>query len=307
MSDALSVGRRVLGIEARALEHLSASLGEALAQAVVRRSGMTGRVFCPGVAKSGHVARKIAATLASTGRPAIFVHATEASHGDLGMIGPEDAILALSKSGETRELADVVAYAMTARADSALGRAADILLLLPDAPEATPQVDAPTTSTTLQIALGDALAVALLERRGFTAQDFRVFHPGGKLGAMLRTVRDLMHGADELPLVTGDVSMQQALLEMTQRRFGCVGVTDGSGALQGLITDGDLRRHMEGLMAHSAAEVMTPAPKTVTPDTLAAEALKLMNEARITVLFVVDEGRPVGIVHVHDLLRAGVI
>ena len=168
-------------------------------------------------------------------------------------------------------------------------------------------MDAPTTSTTLQIALGDALAVALLERRGFTAQDFRVFHPGGKLGAMLRTVRDLMHGADELPLVTGDVSMQQALLEMTQRRFGCVGVTDGSGALQGLITDGDLRRHMEGLMAHSAAEVMTPAPKTVTPDTLAAEALKLMNEARITVLFVVDEGRPVGIVHVHDLLRAGVI
>ena len=240
MSDALSVGRRVLGIEARALEHLSASLGEAFEQAVGRLSDLTGRVICTGVGKSGHVARKIAATLASTGRPAIFVHATEASHGDLGMIGPEDAILALSKSGETRELADVVAYAkrfgapliaMTARADSALGRAADILLLLPDAPEATPQVDAPTTSTTLQIALGDALAVALLERRGFTAQDFRVFHPGGKLGAMLRTVRDLMHGADELPLVTGDVSMQQALLEMTQRRFGCVGVTDGSGAL----------------------------------------------------------------------------
>ncbi|WP_296816257.1 KpsF/GutQ family sugar-phosphate isomerase [Brevundimonas sp.] len=316
MSDALTVGRRVLEIEARALEQLSASLGEAFEQAVSRLSDLTGRVICTGVGKSGHVARKIAATLASTGRPAIFVHATEASHGDLGMIGPEDAILALSKSGETRELADVVAYAkrfgapliaMTARAESALGRAADILLLLPDAPEATPQVDAPTTSTTLQIALGDALAVALLERRGFTAQDFRVFHPGGKLGAMLRTVRDLMHGADELPLVTGDVSMQQALLEMTQRRFGCVGVTDGSGRLEGLITDGDLRRHMEGLMAHSAAEVMTPAPKTVTPDTLAAEALKLMNEARITVLFVVDQGRPVGIVHVHDLLRAGVI
>jgi len=273
-------------------------------------------VICTGVGKSGHVARKIAATLASTGRPAIFVHATEASHGDLGMIGPQDAILALSKSGETRELADVVAYAkrfgapllaMTARADSALGRAADILLLLPDAPEATPQVDAPTTSTTLQIALGDALAVALLERRGFTAQDFRVFHPGGKLGAMLRTVRDLMHGSDELPLVGGDAAMQEALLEMTRRRFGCVGVTGADGRLEGLITDGDLRRHMEGLMSHAAGEVMTPSPKTVTPDTLAAEALKLMNEARITVLFVVEDGRPVGVLHVHDLLRAGVI
>ena len=256
-----------------------------------------------------------AATLASTGKPAIFVHATEASHGDLGMIGQDDAVLALSKSGETKELADVVAYAkrfgipllgMTARAESALGRAADILLQLPDAPEAAADVDAPTTSTTLQIALGDALAVALLERRGFTATDFRVFHPGGKLGAVLRTVADLMHTGAELPLVPADTTMPQALLVMTEKRFGCVGVTDGEW-LAGLITDGDLRRHMDGLMGHTAGEVMTANPKVATPDTLAGEALKLMNDLSITVLFVVDQGRPVGILHVHDVLRAGVL
>lgn len=316
MTAPLEVGRRVLRTEAEALSRMADGLGEAFVKAVDTLAGLSGRVICTGVGKSGHVARKIAATLASTGRPAIFVHATEASHGDLGMIGPDDAVLALSKSGETRELADVIAYAkrfgapligMTARAESALGRQSDILLLLPDAPEATGQVDAPTTSTTLQIALGDALAVALLERAGFTAQDFRVFHPGGKLGAMLRTVADLMHGSDELPLIGADQPMQQALLVMSEKRFGSVGVTDGSGALVGMITDGDLRRHMDGLMTHSAAEVMTQGPRTVEAGTLAAEALKLMNEMRITVLFVVDGGKPVGILHVHDLLRAGVI
>ncbi len=316
MTAAIEVGQRVLRTEAEALIAMAEGLGEPFARAVETLAGLSGRVICTGVGKSGHVARKIAATLASTGRPAMFVHATEASHGDLGMIGPDDAVLALSKSGETRELADVIAYAkrfgapligMTARADSALGRQSDILLLLPDAPEATGQVDAPTTSTTLQIALGDALAVALLERAGFTAQDFRVFHPGGKLGAMLRTVGDLMHGADELPLIHQDAPMQDALLIMSEKRFGSVAVVDADGALVGMITDGDLRRHMDGLMSHTAGAVMTRAPRTIQGQTLAAEALKLMNDSRITVLFVVDAGKPVGILHVHDLLRAGVI
>ena len=316
MSAAVAVGQRVLRTEAEALKAMADSLGEPFARAVETLANLSGRVICTGVGKSGHVARKIAATLASTGRPAMFVHATEASHGDLGMIGPDDAVLALSKSGETRELADVIAFAkrfgapligMTARADSALGSQSDILLLLPDAPEATGQVDAPTTSTTLQIALGDALAVELLERAGFTAQDFRVFHPGGKLGAMLRTVGDLMHGADELPLVGVYQPMDQALLVMSEKRFGAVGVVDAGGSLVGLITDGDLRRHMDGLLTYAAGEVMTRDPRTVEPTTLAAEALKLMNEARITVLFAVREGRPVGILHVHDLLRAGVM
>jgi len=316
MSAIVDVGRRVLRTEAEALFLMADNLGASFEQAVETLANLSGRVICTGVGKSGHVARKIAATLASTGRPALFVHATEASHGDLGMIGPDDAVLALSKSGETRELADVIAFAkrfgapligMTANADSALGRQSDILLQLPDAPEATGQVDAPTTSTTLQIAMGDALAVALLERAGFTAQDFRVFHPGGKLGAMLRTVGDLMHGEAELPLINQDQPMDRALLVMTEKRFGSVGVTDETGALVGLITDGDLRRHMDGLMGRTAGEVMTRAPQTVQPVTLAAEALKLMNEMQITVLFVVDEGHPVGVLHVHDLLRAGVI
>jgi arabinose-5-phosphate isomerase len=272
-------------------------------------------VIVTGVGKSGHVGRKIAATLASTGQPAHFVHAAEASHGDLGMISQGDVVIAISKSGEARELADILAYtrrfeipsiAITAVATSSLGTAADIVLLLPDAPEATADVNAPTTSTTLQIALGDALAVALLERRGFTANDFRIYHPGGKLGAMLRTVADLMHTGAEVPLVSETAPMKDALLVMTEKRFGAVGVTDASGALVGLITDGDLRRHIDGLLDHMAGEVMTRDPRTTGPKTLAAEALKTM-EGRITVLFVVEETQPIGIVHVHDLLRAGVI
>jgi arabinose-5-phosphate isomerase len=249
----------------------------------------------------------------------MFVHASEASHGDLGMIGQDDVILALSKTGETRELADVIAYAarfsipliaMTAAPDSALGVAADVVLLLPDAPEAADAVNAPTTSTTLQMALGDALAVALLERRGFKPQDFRVLHPGGKLGALLRTAGDLMHGRDELPLVAPETPMREALLVMTQMRWGIVGVVGPSGGLQGVITDGDLRRHIEGLLDRTAGEVMTPGPKkTAPPDMLAAEALALMSDPlpAVTVLFVVDAGKPVGILHVHDLLRAGVM
>ncbi len=314
--DAARVGRRVLETEAEALAALAAGLDGAFSRAVETLHGIKGRVVCTGVGKSGHVARKIAATLASTGAPALFVHATEASHGDLGMIGADDAVLALSKSGETKELADVVAYAkrfgipllaVTSAAESALGRAADVLLLLPNAAEATDSVDAPTTSTTLQIALGDALAVALLERRGFTPGDFRVFHPGGKLGSLLRTAGDLMHGSGELPIVAPEVSMRDALLVMSEKRFGCVGVVD-RGRLAGLITDGDLRRHMDGLFGHTAGEVMTRDPKTATPQMLAGEALKLMNDSRITVLFVVDaSGAPVGILHVHDVLRAGVL
>jgi arabinose-5-phosphate isomerase len=314
--DAVAVGRRVLGEEAHALGLMAQSLGEEFRAAVDLIGEASGRIILTGVGKSGHVGRKIAATLASTGTSALFVHATEASHGDLGMIGPGDVILALSKTGETRELADTIAYAkrfgipliaMTASATSALGRASDILLLLPEVAEAADVLNAPTTSTTLQIALGDALAVALVERHGFTPQEFGQFHPGGKLGAMLRTVAELMHGAAELPLVDPAAPMSSALLQMSEKRFGCVGVAGADGKLLGLITDGDLRRHMDGLMGHSAGEVMTRDPLTVPPGLLASEALKRMNDSRVTVLFVVDDAKPVGIVHVHDLLRAGVV
>ncbi len=313
---AIQSGQRTLGIEATALQQMATGLGDPFADAVDRISALTGRLVCTGMGKSGHVARKIAATLASTGQPAMFVHPGEASHGDLGMIGTDDAVLALSKTGETRELADIIAHTrrfgipligMTADPDSALGRASDLLLRLPDAPEAVDAFNAPTTSTTAQIALGDALAVALLERRGFGAQDFKVFHPGGKLGAALRTVADLMHGRDELPVIGVDTPMPEALLVMTEKRFGCVGVVDAAGALVGLITDGDLRRHMDGLMQQTARTVMTGAPLTVPPTLLAGEALNLMNSRRVTVLFVVEADRPVGVLHVHDLLRQGVV
>ena len=313
---ALDVARRVLNAEADALRLLAQGLDGPFTRAADLVFALKGRLVCTGVGKSGHVARKIAATLASTGTPAMFVHAAEASHGDLGMITAEDAVLALSKSGEAKELADVVAYAkrfgipllaMTARPDSALGRAADLLLLLPDIAEAAEAVDAPTTSTTLQMALGDALAVALLERRGFSQNDFHNFHPGGKLGAALRTVGELMHRGGELPLVGREAGMAETLLTMTEKRFGCAAVVDAEGRLDGVITDGDLRRHMAGLMDHAAAEIMTPGPRTVGPSLLAAEALKTMNDRRITVLFVVEDSRPVGVLHIHDLLRAGVV
>jgi arabinose-5-phosphate isomerase len=317
--DTIAVGRRVLETEAEALGRMAAELDGVFANAVEALFIAKGRIVCTGIGKSGHVARKIAATLASTGSAAMFVHPSEASHGDLGMIGADDIILALSKTGETRELADVIAYAarfdipligMTTAPDSALGLAADIVLRLPDAPEATDAVNAPTTTTTLQMALGDALAVALLERRGFKPHDFKVLHPGGKLGAMLRTAADLMHGREELPLVAPETPMRQALLVMTQMRWGIVGVVDLQGRLLGAITDGDLRRHIEGLLDHTAGEVMTPGPKkTAPPGMLAGEALALMSDPppAVTVLFVVEDGKPVGILHVHDLLRAGVM
>jgi arabinose-5-phosphate isomerase len=314
-SDAVAVGRRVLAIEAEALSLMAEGLGEPFAAVVALVATLAGRLVLTGVGKSGHVARKIAATLASTGTPSLYVHPTEASHGDLGMIGQGDAVLALSKTGETRELADIVAYSkrfaipligMTVDARSALGRAADHLLLIPDAPEAAEALNAPTTSTTLQMALGDALAVALLERRGFTPHDFKVFHPGGKLGAALRTVREVMHGRDETPLVSPQTSMVETILVMNEGRLGVVGVVDGDGRLVGVFTDGDVRRKIEGLMTHTAGEVMNREPTTIAPDALAGEALNLM-QGRITVLFVVEDGRPVGVIHVHDLLRQGVV
>jgi len=316
--DAIAVGRRVLSAEAQALQLQADTLGEPFARAVDLLFAARGRIVCTGIGKSGHVAKKIAATFASTGAPAFFVHANEASHGDLGMIAEGDVILALSKSGQNQELADVLAYsrrfhipliALTADPESPLGRTADVVLMLADAAEVTAEVKAPTTSTTLQIALGDALAVSLLERRGFTAKDFKTFHPGGKLGAMLRTVGDLMHGADELPLVSLDTPMSDALLVMTGKAFGIVGVTGPDGALQGVITDGDLRRHIDGLMSHTAGEVMTPGPKkSAPPGMLAAEALALMSDPlpMVTVLFVIEGGKPVGILRIHDLIRAGV-
>jgi arabinose-5-phosphate isomerase len=317
--DPIAVGRRVLGQEAEALGAQARALDESFGRAVDLLFAAKGRIICTGMGKSGHVARKIAATFASTGAPAFYVHPAEASHGDLGMVTGDDVIVALSKSGEVRELADILAYAsrfsipliaLTASAESALARAATVVLQLADAKEATAEVNAPTTSTTLQIALGDALAVALLERRGFKPSDFHVFHPGGKLGAMLRTAGSLMHGAHELPLVGLATPMREALLVMTEKRWGIVGVTDADGRLAGAITDGDLRRHIEGLLDHTAGEVMTPGPKkTVPPDLLAAEALAMMSDPppAVTVLFVVEDGRPVGILHVHDILRAGVM
>ena len=293
-------------------------------RAVGLLASATGRVVVSGMGKSGHVARKIAATFASTGTPALFVHPAEASHGDLGMIVPGDAVLALSNSGETPELADLVAHArrfglplvaVTGQAGSALARAADQALLLPPAPEACPLGLAPTTSTTMQLALGDALAVALLTRRGFDATDFRTFHPGGRLGARLSRVRDLMHAGAEMPLAPPDTRMDAALVAMTAKRFGCLGIVE-DGRLVGIITDGDLRRALKpgdgtapriDLLAAPAAAVMTRAPRTIGPDALAAEALRMMEQRSITALFVVDgAGAPVGILHIHDLLRAGV-
>ena len=314
----LATGRAVLEAEIAGLTALTASLDGTFASAVERLAATTGRVVVTGMGKSGHVARKIAATLASTGTPALFVHPAEASHGDLGMIVPGDAVLALSNSGETVELADLVAHtrrfgipllAVTGRAGSTLARDADVTPLLPPAPEACPLGLAPTTSTAMQMALGDALAVALLTRRGFGAADFSAVHPGGRLGARLRRVTDLMHTGADLPLAGRDLTMDRALLRMTEARFGCLGVTGAGGRLIGIVTDGDLRRAMgPDLLDRTVGAVMTGDPLTIRPDALAAEALRTMTEGSraVTVLFVVGpDGAPVGILHIHDLLRAG--
>ena len=291
-------------------------LGTTFIAAVDLISAARGRLIVTGMGKSGHVGRKIAATFASTGTPAFFVHPSEASHGDLGMITPDDAIMALSWSGETAELKDLIDYsrrfrigliAVTAVTDSTLGRAADVVLAMPQAREACPHNLAPTTSTLMQAALGDALAIALLESRGFTAIDFSRFHPGGRLGAMLKFVRDIMHTGADIPLAAVGTRMSEAIAEMTAKTFGCVGITDRRGHLVGIITDGDLRRHMSAnLLDLAVEEVMTPQPRTVRPDQLVSEALELLNSSKKTQLMVVDGGKPVGVVHFHDLLRAGV-
>lgn len=312
----LASAKRVLGLEAEALQSLSASLNGDFLKALDLLSAATGRVVVSGMGKSGHVGNKIAATLASTGTPAVFVHPAEASHGDLGMITGQDAVLALSNSGETAELSDLIAYTrrfgipligITSRAASSLGEAADVALVLPTMSEACPMGLAPTTSTTMMLALGDALAVALLERKGFTAADFQMLHPGGSLGRKLLKVSDLMHAGEEVPVVTPSLPMAETLLVMTNKRFGCAGVVDADGKLLGIVTDGDLRRHMsDGMLKKTAGELMTRGPKTVRPQILAAEALRLMNASAITSLFVLENERPVGILHVHDCLRAGV-
>lgn len=311
----IETARRVLQLESDALGQLSRSLDARFVKAVETILAARGRVICTGIGKSGHVARKIAATMASTGTQAYFVHATEASHGDLGMIGQDDVVLALSKSGETKELADMLSYAkrysipligMTSKADSTLGCAADILLQVPDAAEACAETNAPTTSTTLMIALGDALAVALLESKGFKADHFKVFHPGGKLGAMLRTAGDVMHKSAELPLVATGAPFIHAVKAMSAKGFGVLGVTHPDGTLAGLVTDGDLRRYiLSGKSASIIDDVMTRSPRTAEPGSLAADVLRTMNERKITQIFVVDAGKPVGLIHMHDLLKAG--
>ncbi len=311
----LAAGRAVIGAEAEGLSALAESLDDGFAQAVATILAARGRVIVSGMGKSGHVARKIAATLASTGTPALFVHPAEASHGDLGMITAADVCLLLSASGETSELADVTAHArrhaipliaVSRGRDSTLVRQADLALLLPDAPEACAIGLAPTTSTTMMMALGDALAVALMHARGFSRERFFAFHPGGTLGAQLLPVRALMHSGAALPVVAPEAPMGEALIEMSQKGFGVVAVVDAGGALAGVITDGDLRRNLTGLMERTAGAVATPKPRSITADALASEALGVMTAHRITSLMVVDEEALVGLIHLHDCLRAGV-
>lgn len=312
----LSVGRRVITREAQALTLLAEGLDDSFAQAARIIMEAQGRIIVSGMGKSGHIARKIAATLASTGTPAHFVHPAEASHGDLGMLTKGDVALLLSNSGETAELADIVAHtrrfgiplvAVASKADSTLVRQADVAIILPHAIEACETGVVPTTSTTMTLALGDALAIALMEQRAFTPEHFRMFHPGGKLGAKLLKVSDLMHL--DLPLIEVNCPMSEALLIISQKGFGVVGVTE-QGRLIGIITDGDLRRHMDGLLGFTAGAVMTRNPCSIPPQALAEQAVALMNDKKITCLFVIDQANgeaPLGIVHVHDCLRAGVI
>ncbi|GGF55666.1 KpsF/GutQ [Terasakiella brassicae] len=313
----IASAQRVLTLEAEGLKALADSLNGEFAGAVDILAHVKGRVIVTGMGKSGHIGRKIAATLASTGSPAFFVHPGEASHGDLGMVTQEDAILALSNSGETAELSDIIAYtrrfsikliSITSRATSTLAEAADVSLVLPNAQEACPLGLAPTTSTTMTLALGDCLSVALLERRGFSASDFKEFHPGGSLGNQLMKVKDLMHTGDALPLVRLNTAMGETLLEMTAKHFGCVAVVDDTRKLLGIITDGDLRRNMtDDLICKKAENVMTVGAKTIGANALAVEALAIMNDKSITSLFVLNEDGTVdGVLHIHDCLRAGI-
>jgi arabinose-5-phosphate isomerase len=318
MADYLAIAGDVLRTEAAALTALAQKLGDDFVGLCRLIEAAPGRVIVTGMGKSGHVGRKIAATLASTGKPATFVHPAEASHGDLGMIAAGDVVLALSKSGETAELRDIIAYskrfsiplgAMTCEKDSTLARAAAAALILPDAPEACGETQAPTTSTTMMMAAGDALAVALLRARGFSAHDFSGFHPGGKLGAALKRVADMMHKDRDLPLCKEATSVADAVVQLTKGGFGCIGVIGTDGRLAGVLTDGDVRRLFgRDVATQPISNVMTRTPKTVRADTLAGEALAMLNDGRITALFVVDaDRRPVGLLHVHDCLKSGVV
>ena len=314
--DDIAVARRVLDLEARGLASLSAALESRFVEAVEIIEKAHGRIIVSGMGKSGHIARKIAATFASTGTPAQYVHPGEASHGDLGMITADDAVLALSNSGKTPELADLVAYtrlckipliAMTSESASSLARAAEVALVLPPCAEACTLELAPTTSTTMMMALGDAIAIALLERQGFSPEHFHALHPGGQLGRRFITVGDLMHEGEAVPLLPLDALMSDVLLVMTAKSFGCVGILDKKSRLAGVITDGDLRRHMNpDLLSQNAAEIMTESPKTIGPNVLAAQGLRIMNDNAITSLFVVENEVPVGILHIHDCVRTGV-
>jgi arabinose-5-phosphate isomerase len=317
---AIASAARTLQLETEGLSALKAALAsdliDSFAAAVEVLRACRGRVIVTGMGKSGHVGLKVAATLSSTGTPSYFVHPSEASHGDLGMITRDDVIVAFSWSGETVELGNIVSYsrrfavpliAVTSNPRSTLAEAAELVLAMPQAKEACPHGLAPTTSTVMQLALGDCLAMALLDSKGFTARDFKALHPGGQLGARLKFVSDLMHKGDRLPLTAADAVMTEAIVVMTEKALGCLGVVDDNGFLKGIITDGDLRRHMgDGLLSKRAQEIMTPAPKTVSPDLLASAALEMINSSKITTLFVVENGRPVGIIHIHDLLRVGV-
>ena len=315
--DLVSTGRRVISQEAKALNLLEAALTDSFAIALRLILEAKGRVIVTGMGKSGHVAKKIAATFASTGTPAHFVHPAEASHGDLGMMAEGDVVLVLSNSGETPELADLIAYTrrfhipmvgIASKADSTLMKQCDVKLVLPEAAEACGRGIVPTTSTTMTLALGDALAIALMEHRQFTPENFRDFHPGGKLGARLSKVRDLMHSGAKMPLIAYDAPMSEALLEISQKGFGVVGVVKDE-ALIGIITVGDLRRHMSGLLEMNSGQVMTQNPRSIAPSALAEAALALMNEGQITCLFVIDPAGsgPIGILHIHDCLRAGLV
>lgn len=314
----ISSAKRTIDKEVETLRIMEDELGnnDNLSKALDLMQNTKGRVVVTGMGKSGHIGHKIAATLASTGTPAFFVHPGEASHGDLGMLTNDDVVLAISNGGESKELSDIIVYckrygipliSMTKNPDSSLGRAGDILLKLPDHGEACPLGLAPTSSTTATLVLGDILAVCLLERKGFSKLDYKQRHPGGKLGAILQKVSDLMHTGKEMPLINKDATMKEALLEMTAKMLGSVGIVDTDGKLIGMITDGDLRRCMsDNILNKNVTEVMTKNPKTTTPDILASELLKILNENKITQMFVIDNGMPVGIIHIHDCFNAGV-
>ena len=313
----LVTARQVVTDEARALDLLAGSLDSRFAEAVQMILEAKGRIIISGIGKSGHIGHKIAATLASTGTPAYFVHPAEASHGDLGMLSKGDVVLAISNSGEAPELANLLTFTrrfsipligLSSKMDSTLMKQADVHLQIPSAGEACGYGMVPSISTTLTLAMGDALAIALMKHRDFRPENFRDFHPGGKLGAQLSKVRDLMHTGEALPVVAAGTPMSEVLIEISQKGFGVAGVADSEGRLLGIITDGDLRRHMDGLLDNSAADVMTEGPATIAPGALAEEAVAIMNQHKITCLFVVDPdngARAEGLLHIHDCLRAG--